>query len=115
MTCQEHAETFLELLKSPGHWLFELFLMALFDGVIGALVWGRFLKKHWQEHKEAHHPKKPWPICPGCDEPTSKLAECPNCRQELCYDCRHDHRDVYGLPDNFTWSCEPPVREPPEE
>lgn len=46
-------ETFGTLLKDPAHWEFELFLMLLFDGLIGAVVWPliknhihRDLKKH---------------------------------------------------------------------
>lgn len=42
-------ETFLDLLQSPGHWAFELFIMLLFDGVLGALLWPK-LRKHWQHH-----------------------------------------------------------------
>ncbi len=38
----EHAETFWTLLRDPAHWCFELFLMGLFDGVIGLLVWPWF-------------------------------------------------------------------------
>jgi len=44
-----YEETFFDLLKSPGHWLFELFLMAVFDGIIGALLWP-FVRKHWAHH-----------------------------------------------------------------
>ena len=36
------SETFVQLLRSPGHWLFEIFLMVLFDGVIG--------RRHWEHH-----------------------------------------------------------------
>jgi hypothetical protein len=43
-------ETFFDLLRSPGHWLFEIFLMAIFDGIIGALAWP-FLKSHWIHHR----------------------------------------------------------------
>ena len=42
-------ETFWTLLKDPAHWEFELFLMIVFDGAIGALIWP-FLKKHWKHH-----------------------------------------------------------------
>jgi hypothetical protein len=52
--CPEHTETFLTLLKDPNHWLFELFLMALFDGLIGMLAWP-FVRKHWLEHADNHH------------------------------------------------------------
>lgn len=50
------GETFIELTKSTGHWEFEIMLMALFDGLIGALAWPLFrkwLKKH-DERKHAH-------------------------------------------------------------
>lgn len=42
-------ETFWILLRDPAHWLFELFLMALFDGVIGALLLP-YVRKHWVHH-----------------------------------------------------------------
>ncbi len=44
-------ETFWTLLHDPAHWAFELFLMALFDGVIGALVWP-YVRTHWIHHIE---------------------------------------------------------------
>lgn len=44
----EH-ETFWTLLCNPAHWEFELFLMFLFDVVIGLVLWP-LLKK-----KEDHH------------------------------------------------------------
>jgi hypothetical protein len=42
-------ETFWTLLHDPAHWEFEIFLMVIFDGVIGAalLPW---IKKHWNHH-----------------------------------------------------------------
>lgn len=43
------GETFFDLLRSPGHWAFELFLMALFDGAIGMLAWP-WIKRHWKHH-----------------------------------------------------------------
>lgn len=42
-------ETFWELLRSPGHWAFELFLMLIFDGVIGLILWP-IVKRHWEHH-----------------------------------------------------------------
>jgi hypothetical protein len=42
-------ETFMSLLRDRAHWEFELFLMALFDGLIGALLWP-FVRKHWRHH-----------------------------------------------------------------
>jgi hypothetical protein len=45
----EQPETFWTLLHDSAHWEFELFLMALFDGVIGCILWP-FLKKHYNHH-----------------------------------------------------------------
>ena len=44
-------ETFWTLLHDKAHWEFELFLMALFDGLIGAMFWP-FISKHWKHHKD---------------------------------------------------------------
>jgi hypothetical protein len=44
-------ETFWTLLHNAAHWEFEIFLMLVFDGVIGALAWP-FIKKHWKHHIE---------------------------------------------------------------
>ena len=44
-------ETFWSLLHDAAHWEFELFLMALFDGVIGCLAWP-FIKKPWKHHAD---------------------------------------------------------------
>lgn len=44
----EH-ETFWTLLKDPAHWQFELFLIFIFDVLIGLLIWPRvllFFKHH---------------------------------------------------------------------
>lgn len=48
---QEH-ETFLSLLGDAAHWEFELFLMFIFDVIIGLLCWP-FIKKHWKHHVES--------------------------------------------------------------
>lgn len=48
-SCQEHAESFWELMRSLPHWEFEIFLMLIVDGVVGAVAWP-FLKRHWQHH-----------------------------------------------------------------
>lgn len=51
------AETYWELMKDPSHWLFELTLLALFDGLIGALAWP--LVKRWiKTHDRIHHGKE---------------------------------------------------------
>ncbi len=39
----EH-DTFWDLLRSPGHWAFEIFLIALFDGLLGLIIWPRIKK-----------------------------------------------------------------------
>jgi hypothetical protein len=44
-------ETFWTLLRDKAHWEFEIFLMILFDLIIGGLAWP-FLKKHWAHHVE---------------------------------------------------------------
>jgi hypothetical protein len=44
-------ETFWTLLRDAAHWEFEIFLMILFDMIIGGLAWP-FLKKHWKHHAE---------------------------------------------------------------
>ncbi len=45
----EH-ETFLILLKDPAHWQFELFLIFIFDVIIGLLLWP-FISKFILHHK----------------------------------------------------------------
>jgi hypothetical protein len=47
----EQPETFWTLLHNAAHWEFEIFLMIVFDGVIGALAWP-LVKKHWKHHLE---------------------------------------------------------------
>lgn len=57
------GETFIELVKDPNHWAFEIMLMVLFDGLIGAAaipLFKRWLKnhdakKHAHEHCEDVH------------------------------------------------------------
>ena len=54
------TETFWTLLHDSAHWEFELFLMLLFDGLIGALVYPRIRawRKHHrgeEEHEAADH------------------------------------------------------------
>lgn len=50
----EH-ETFWTLLGDLAHWEFELFLMFLFDGVIGVLIWPRL--KRWVSHHKSDDQK----------------------------------------------------------
>lgn len=45
----EH-ETFWTLFRDPAHWQFEIFLIALFDGIIGVLIWPR-IRKFLRHHK----------------------------------------------------------------
>jgi hypothetical protein len=42
-------ETFWTLLHDRAHWEFEIFLMLLFDGIIGVILWP-FAKKHIEHH-----------------------------------------------------------------
>lgn len=44
---------YLELLKSPGHWMFEITLMLIFDFIIGIIIWP-IIKHLWQDHKKYH-------------------------------------------------------------
>jgi hypothetical protein len=46
----EH-ETFWVLLKDPAHWQFEIFLMIIFDGLVGVLIWPK-IKQWFTHHKE---------------------------------------------------------------
>lgn len=48
------AETFVELVKDPNHWLFEIMLMVLFDGLVGALAWP-YVKQAVRKHDERKH------------------------------------------------------------
>ena len=43
-------ETFWTLLRDRAHWEFELFLMILFDGLVGAVIWP-YLKGWFKHHK----------------------------------------------------------------
>ena len=46
-------ETFLDLLKDPAHWYFELLLIIIFDVIIGLLIWP-FIQKALIHHKSDH-------------------------------------------------------------
>lgn len=48
------AETFVELVKDPAHWMFEIMLMVIFDVLIGAIAWP-FIKKAVKSHDEKKH------------------------------------------------------------
>ena len=43
------TETFWTLLQDKAHWEFEIFLMVLFDLLLGGLF-GPFIRKHWKHH-----------------------------------------------------------------
>jgi hypothetical protein len=43
-------ETFWTLLHDPAHWEFEIFLIVIFDGLIGLLIWPK-IRKFTTHHK----------------------------------------------------------------
>jgi hypothetical protein len=47
-------ETFWQLLQDPAHWEFELFLMAVFDLLLGGLLWP-ILRNKWRSHEKKHN------------------------------------------------------------
>lgn len=53
------AETFWSLLRDQAHWEFELFLMLIFDVVIGVLIWPRLKARLHREIDEEHGVKHP--------------------------------------------------------
>ncbi len=53
----EH-ETFWTLLQNASHWEFELFLMFIFDVVIGLFLWPRI--KRWKRHHTGDDNKLKW-------------------------------------------------------
>ena len=46
-------ETFFDLLKDPAHWEFEIFLIVIFDVIIGLFIWP-FIQKALIHHKSDH-------------------------------------------------------------
>jgi hypothetical protein len=46
-------ETFFDLLKDPAHWEFEIFLIFIFDILIGLLIWP-MIQKGLRHHKSDH-------------------------------------------------------------
>jgi hypothetical protein len=46
-------ETFFDLLKDPAHWEFEIFLIIIFDVIIGLFIWP-FVQKALVHHKSDH-------------------------------------------------------------
>lgn len=47
--CPVEHETLAALLTDPNHWVLELVIMAVFDGLIGLLAWP-FVKAWWGRH-----------------------------------------------------------------
>lgn len=47
--CGCQPDTFWTLLHDRAHWEFELFLMLVFDIILGGITWP-FLKKHFEHH-----------------------------------------------------------------
>lgn len=46
-------ESFLDLLKDPAHWEFEIFLILIFDVLLGAVIWP-FVRGGLRHHKSDH-------------------------------------------------------------
>lgn len=46
-------ETFWTLLQDPAHWEFEIFLIIIFDVIIGAIIWP-FIRGGLRHHKSDH-------------------------------------------------------------
>lgn len=46
-------EEFIELIKSPAHWLFELTIVFIFDIILGILIWPKIkeILRHLDKHK----------------------------------------------------------------
>ena len=96
----EH-ETFWSLLCDPAHWCFELFLIAVFDGVIGLLLWPwvwRRLRHHesddeklealWEEHQKRKQREQQALV-------SEEFKECNDCLDKpgippLCAPCLHN-------------------------
>ena len=68
-------ETFWTLLRDKAHWEFEIFLMFLFDGVLGGL-W-LFIAKFIARRREvaARRLETPKGICEGCGGTVKHLIE----------------------------------------
>jgi hypothetical protein len=46
-------EEYIHLLKSPGHWLFEITLILVFDGIILGIIYPKIkeILEHLDKHK----------------------------------------------------------------
>jgi hypothetical protein len=49
--CNCEPETLLSLLSDGNHWIFEIMLMIIFDGIVGPIVWF-LIHKHF--HPKGH-------------------------------------------------------------
>ncbi|MBI1974468.1 MAG: hypothetical protein HYS51_01260 [Candidatus Zambryskibacteria bacterium] len=47
-------ETFWTLVRDVAHWEFEIFLIIIFDVIIGILIWPR-IRKLFKHHEEDDH------------------------------------------------------------
>lgn len=58
LATKEHGsgiwQEYVSLLQSPGHWLFEITLIIIFDIIIGALLWP-LIKKAVHRHDQKFH------------------------------------------------------------
>jgi len=88
-------ETFWSLLHDAAHWEFELFLMAVFDGVIGCLLWP-FVRKHWQHHKRHD-------IADSLNDITNAAV-----RKAMARKANEDRVYGHGLPDGYCDMCSTP-------
>lgn len=52
------TETFWTLLRDRAHWEFELFLMVLFDGIVGTMLYP-WIRKHWNPSVKGDTMTKP--------------------------------------------------------
>lgn len=50
-------ETFWTLLRDPAHWEFEIFLIIIFDGLLGLIIWPRIKKflEHYKSDDQKFH------------------------------------------------------------
>lgn len=48
------SETYIELLKDPAHWAFEITLIVIFDVLLGMVLWP-FAKKWLKNHDARKH------------------------------------------------------------
>ena len=46
-------ETFWDLVKDPAHWEFEIFLIIIFDVIVGLFIWP-YIQRALVHHKSDH-------------------------------------------------------------